>query len=106
MTTLNARANQAYHEAAERLDGFGFDNQRDAFEDGWETGYKAAEGDINATLEAEPASRWPGYGECNAQGKLFGPCVFVAGHHEVESWTPHADMFGRTWNDQPAEEPS
>lgn len=40
MSTLNARANHAYHEATEE---HGFDHQRDAFEEGWETGYKTAE---------------------------------------------------------------
>lgn len=48
MTTLNAKANNAYHELIagyerEHPDGvFSFDHQRDAFETGFETGYEAA----------------------------------------------------------------
>lgn len=48
-----------------------------------------------------------GYGECVAlHPRGFGQCVFVAGHHnrEIESWTPHADRFGRSWNDNAPEE--
>lgn len=54
MTTLNARANQAYHALVEESgeDWPGFDHQRDAFEEGWATGYKTAEVDLNAALEA------------------------------------------------------
>lgn len=53
MTTLNARANQAYHALVEEAgeDWMGFDHQRDAFEEGWETGYKAAAEDIAKALE-------------------------------------------------------
>ena len=54
MTTLNARANQAYHALVEESgeDWHGFDHQRDAFEEGWATGYKTAEVDMNVDLEA------------------------------------------------------
>lgn len=48
MTTSNARANQAYHalvdEAGENW--MGFSHQRDAFEEGWEIGYKARTADL------------------------------------------------------------
>lgn len=40
MTTLNARANQAWHESGE---GWLYsEKERECFEEGWETGYKAA----------------------------------------------------------------
>lgn len=49
MTTLNARANSAYWDLIKDWnrehpdwEWMGFDHQRDAFETGWETGYKAA----------------------------------------------------------------
>lgn len=41
---------------------------------------------------------------CTAEHpRRSGHCVFVAGHHDraVESWTPHGDRFGWTWNDNP-----
>jgi hypothetical protein len=60
---------------------------------------------VLAAHPEEQESRWPGYGVCTAEGR-WGQCVFVAGHHEVENWTPHADRFGRTWNDQPVDDPS
>lgn len=63
--------------------------------------------DLVELLEGVAVSRWPGYGECVAlHPRGFGQCVFVAGHHnrEVESWTPHADRFGRSWNDNAPEE--
>lgn len=55
MTTLNARANQAWTQITGDPDevNYAFDHQRHSFEEGWETGYKAAEVDINAALEAE-----------------------------------------------------
>ena len=63
--------------------------------------------DLVELLEGVAVSRWPGYGECVAlHPRGFGQCVFVAGHHhrEIESWTPHADRFGRSWNDNASEE--
>lgn len=49
MTTVNAKANTAYHDLIteyerEHPDGVwaGFSHQRDAFEEGWELGYEAA----------------------------------------------------------------
>lgn len=46
MTTLNARANQAYHEWAEQMDGWPADSEKAVFEEGYETGYKAAQADV------------------------------------------------------------
>lgn len=49
MTTLNSRANAAYNALIENWnrehpdwEWMGFDHQRDAYETGWEDGYKAA----------------------------------------------------------------
>lgn len=55
MTTLNARANQAWREVAggEPYSNAGFGNERAAFEEGWETGYKAARQEIAEALEAK-----------------------------------------------------
>lgn len=55
MTTLNARANQAFHDLVEKSgeDWHGFDHQRDAFEEGWETGYKAAAREVSRQIEEE-----------------------------------------------------
>lgn len=63
--------------------------------------------DLVEVLEGVAVTRWPGYGECAAEHpRGLGQCVFVAGHHhrEIESWTPHADRFGRSWNDNAPEE--
>lgn len=48
MTTLNARANQAWRLKceAEGWDPNPFYNQSEAFEEGWETGYKTAVAEI------------------------------------------------------------
>lgn len=51
MTTLNARANKAYHDAIDEMDGWPFDSQRDVYETAWEDGYKAAIAD-HASLVA------------------------------------------------------
>lgn len=60
MTTLNARANQAYHAVGEKWnrehpdwEWMGFDHQRDAFEEGWETGYKAARAEVAKQISEE-----------------------------------------------------
>lgn len=47
MTTLNARANQAYHAVVEEAgeNWMGFSHQRAAFEEGWEIGYKTGQAD-------------------------------------------------------------
>lgn len=49
MTTLNAKANAAYHELIAVIERenpgdvwAGFEHERDAFETGWEAGYEAA----------------------------------------------------------------
>ena len=59
MTTLNAKANNAYRElrseyVREHPDGLwpGYSHERDAFEDGWETGYKAAAAEMLQHLRA------------------------------------------------------
>ena len=56
MTTLNARASQAYEameaELAQDDCAVWFTSERDAFEDGWETGYKAAGADMLQRLRA------------------------------------------------------
>lgn len=60
MSTLNARANQAWiDEVADEPtdDNAGFSHQRAAFEEGWETGYKtaAAEAGSPAPLDRSTA---------------------------------------------------
>lgn len=60
MTALNARANQSWREYACREknnDEWPPNEQQGAFVEGWETGYKAAEVDINGALEAGTAPR-------------------------------------------------
>lgn len=59
MTTLNARANQAWHEATDGGTDPAFDRQQDAFEEGWETGYKTAAEEIAKALEAIPDKVYP-----------------------------------------------
>ena len=51
MTTLNARANQAWHEA-EAESEFGFEGDDEAFEAGWEKGYQASAADMLQRLRA------------------------------------------------------
>ena len=63
---------------------------------------------MRAALEAA-ASLMSATPTCTAEHpRGFGRCVFVAGHHYEagEDWTPHADRLGRSWNDQPPEDPS
>lgn len=55
MTTLNARAHQAYVDLIDEDERehpgstwTGFEHQQDAFEEGWEAGYKAALADTTA----------------------------------------------------------
>ena len=51
MTTLNARAGQAWHEAIDGTTEEPFDGiARDAFEEGWETGYKTAAEELAEAL--------------------------------------------------------
>ena len=50
MTTLDARANNAYHamvaeQENSEMGWMGFSHQRDAWEDGWQTGHDAASAD-------------------------------------------------------------
>ena len=55
MTTLNATANQAWHDLgndADYLDSTPFNHQQHAFEEGWETGYKAATVDMLQHIRA------------------------------------------------------
>lgn len=51
MTTLNARANQAWH-AEERGDDFSV-AELAAFEEGWEAGYKTAAREVSRQIEQE-----------------------------------------------------
>jgi hypothetical protein len=47
--------------------------------------------------------------QCGATNpRVRGECVFIAGHHDrnSEDWTPHGNVHGWTWNDQPAEDAS
>lgn len=55
MTTLNARANQAWAAVADEVTDTeaGFDHQRAAFEEGWETGYKTAAREVSRQIEEE-----------------------------------------------------
>lgn len=53
MTTLNARANQAYHEAVKQAGDDYILIDGPSFEEGWETGYKTAVEEIAAKLETE-----------------------------------------------------
>lgn len=52
MTTLNARANQAWI-LVEAESEFGFESDSDAFEEGWETGYKTAAREVSRQIEQE-----------------------------------------------------
>lgn len=60
MTTLNARANQAWAESAwdPTEVNYAFEHQRAAFEEGWETGYKTADQEWRtpSALEIEAAA--------------------------------------------------
>lgn len=49
MTTLNARAHEAWI-AVEAESEFGFEGDDEAFEEGWERGFKAATGDMSGLL--------------------------------------------------------
>jgi hypothetical protein len=58
MTTLNARANQAYHDLISKYESDntdhqwpGFDDDPHAFEEGWETGYKARDEEIRKAFD-------------------------------------------------------
>lgn len=55
MTTLNARANQAWRAAAEQKehDETWFMGEEGAFEEGWETGYKTAAREVSRQIEEE-----------------------------------------------------
>jgi hypothetical protein len=50
MTTLNARANQAYQALIDELEAedqvLGFSTTQGAFKEGWETGYKQARSEV------------------------------------------------------------
>lgn len=59
MTTLNARANQAYHEAVKQAGDDYILIDGPSFEEGWETGYKAAAQDIARALAAVPGEVYP-----------------------------------------------
>ena len=63
MTTLNARANQAWRKLceAECWDPNPFYNQGEAYEHGWETGYKTAAEEFIAALESEWQQARPEY---------------------------------------------
>jgi hypothetical protein len=52
MTTLNARANQAWAAVAFEVTDIeaGFDHQRAAFEEGWETGFTAARTEVSEQI--------------------------------------------------------
>jgi len=50
MTTLNARANQAWHKLTEAGD---WDNDRESYENGWEAGYKTAAREVSRQIEEE-----------------------------------------------------
>lgn len=50
MTRVEDAARAAWYAAVEEMDGFSFDNQRDAFCDGYETGYAAAAADEAARV--------------------------------------------------------
>lgn len=49
MTTLNARASQAWREAEAESD-FGFEGDDEAFEAGWEKGFQSAKTDMQGLL--------------------------------------------------------
>lgn len=51
MSTLNARANQAWLEYAEANDFHPHSIERDTFEEGWETGYKTAAEEVAKAIE-------------------------------------------------------
>ena len=51
MTTLNARAHEAWI-LVEADSEFGFEGDDEAFEEGWETGYKAATADMLQHIRA------------------------------------------------------
>lgn len=54
MTTLNARASQAWAAATDGTTEEPFDGiPRDAFEEGWETGYKTAAREVSRQIEQE-----------------------------------------------------
>lgn len=67
MTTLNARANQAWQDMEDELNEDdcvpNFVSEQDAWEEGWETGYKTARAEvaeeIAKALEAIPADVYP-----------------------------------------------
>jgi len=59
MTTLNAKANNAFHELIAEYERAnpdqvwaGFDHERDAFEEGWENGFGAATAEMLQLLRA------------------------------------------------------
>lgn len=53
MTTLNARANQAWLEYAEANGFHPHSIERDTFEEGWEIGYKTAAREVSRQIEEE-----------------------------------------------------
>lgn len=61
MTTLNARAGQAWAAVADEPTDTqaGFDHQRAAFEEGWETGHKTAAKEIAEAI-ADALESYPG----------------------------------------------
>ena len=126
MTTLNAMANNAYHALVAETERenpgdvwAGFENERDAFEAGYEAALQAqpaasrermievlggselAAATVDHLLAAGVFSEpQPECGAVDRSGQRR--CVFTPGHHEVENWTSHGDRGGWTWNDQPA----
>lgn len=69
MTTLNARANQAYHAIIEEAgeNWMGFSHQRDAFEEGWATGYKAKTAEMTSPAVQDRLAQ-----ACGDPGSIVG----------------------------------
>jgi hypothetical protein len=78
MTTLNARANQAYHDLIAKYESEntdhqwpGFDDDPHAFEEGWEIGYKAACAEQDNRLDKVEAGAYDaGWNDAKEDGKL------------------------------------
>lgn len=109
MTTLNARANQAWREAAggEPFSNAGFGNERAAFEEGWETGYKAAAIEVlrqaadawGDGIEGFPYQWLHDRADELAQGASCDECGgdLVRGNHELTcSRLPLGDSMNRS----------
>lgn len=54
------QATEAYHATTEIEGGWGFDNQRDAFERGYEEGVKAERARIRAEIDRQLEDIWDG----------------------------------------------